>query len=241
MKRRDIQQIFAACTIVMAGLAIGGCQKDDVEAYSGDRSLFFERWQQITEVERVRIDTAVYTFADYFGQDEVIHPFTVKLIGDLLPEDTEYAVAVVDSLTTATPDQYSLPDRLVFRKGKATDTLEVTMHRVPSLEGREVYLTLRMTENVSFRTGYMGYTDVKLRFNNAAGKPTWWTQDVEDVFLGAYSDKKLATIFAANPGFTTFVGLTVTEKRKVALNTRRYIRDNGITEEDGSEMKIPMD
>lgn len=241
IKMRYLKCIVTACMVVTVGMMLESCQKDEVEIYAGKHCLFFERWQRLSEVERVRIDTAAYTFADYFGQNEIVHPFTVKLIGDLLAEDTEYAVVVVDSLTTAAPDQYTLPEHPVFRKGRATDSLEVIMHRVPSLHDREVYLTLRLTDNLNFKVGYVGYTEVKLRFNDIQGKPSWWTQEVEDVYLGAYSDKKLATIFAANPGFTTFVGLSVTEKRKVALNTRRYIKDNGITEADGTEMIIPMD
>ena len=241
MKTRYIQQMMTACMVVTAGFILGGCQKDEVEAFAGEHSLFFERWQRVSEVERIRIDTAAYTFADYFGQDEIVHPFTVKLIGDLLPEDLEYTLTVIDSLTTATSDQYTLPEHPLFRKDRATDTLEVTMHRVPSLEGKEVYVTLRLTANANFKVGYVGYTDVKLRFNNVEGKPTWWTQEVEDVFLGVYSARKLETVFAANPSFTTFVGLSVTEKRKVALNTRKYIKDNNITEVGGGDMIIPMD
>lgn len=241
MKTKYIQRMMTACMVVTAGFVLAGCQKDEVEAFTGEHSLFFERWQRISENERIRIDTAVYTFADYFGQDEMVHSFTLKLIGDLLSEDTEYSVTVVDSLTTATSDQYTLPEHPLFRKDRGTDTLEVIMHRVASLEGKEVYVTLRLEANANFKVGYVGYTDVKLRFNNVEGKPTWWTQEVEDIYLGVYSDKKLATIFEANPGFMTFVGLSVTEKRKVALNTRKYIKDNGIAEEDDSEMIIPMD
>ena len=123
-------------------------------------------------------------------------------------------MSVVDSLTTATGDQYSLPEKLMFHKGMASDVLPVTLKKAPSLKDKQVYLTLRLVANENFGLGYTGYSDVKIRFNDQEVIPLWWTQEVTDAYLGKYSFKKLETIIAANEGFSTFEGLSDTEKRK---------------------------
>ena len=114
------------------------------------------------------------------------------------------------------------------------------VHKTPVLKDKSVHLTLRLVENENFGLGYMGYTDVRIRFNDMPTQPTWWTKEVELAFLGPYSYEKLETIVAANEGFTTFEGLSLTEKRKIALNTKEYISEHGITEKNGDPMEIPV-
>ena len=203
---------------LLAALSLVSCDKQEIETYHANRSLFFERWKQTSATARERIDTVGYSFSHYVGETELTHEFQIKLIGALLEEDTEYRVSVVDSLTTATGDQYSLP----------------------SLKDKQVYLTLRLVANENFGLGYTGYSDVKIRFNDQEVIPLWWTQEVTDAYLGKYSFKKLETIIAANEGFSTFEGLSDTEKRKIALKTKAYILANNIKEENGDPMEIPM-
>ena len=93
------------------------CDKRDVFSYEADRALFFERWEQVGTNKYVRLDTVQYSFSHYVGAEDLEHRFKVNLIGNLLEEDMEYRVIVVDSLTTATKDQYTIKDP-VFRKGR---------------------------------------------------------------------------------------------------------------------------
>lgn len=227
------------CVFVLT-LLLFGCAEQEIETYKADRFLFFERWKKISSTEQVRIDTVGYSFSHYVGETELVHDFQINLIGGLPEEDKEYRVIVVDSLTTALPEQYFIPEPPIFHKGQSTDVLSVVMYKKPSLKDKEVFLTLRLVENENFGLGYVTYTDVRLRFNDMKVRPLWWTDEIEDAYLGTYSYKKLETIIAANEGFTTFDGLSDTEKRKVALNTKAYIKLHGITEDDDSPMEIPM-
>ena len=238
MENKDI--IYTLLLGLFVALCLESCDKKEIETYHADRSLFFERWKQTSATARERIDTVGYSFSHYVGKTELTHEFQIKLIGVLLEEDTEYRVIVVDSLTTATEDQYSLPEKTMFRKGEASDVLPVTLKKVPSLKDKQVYLTLRLVANENFGLGYTGYSDVKIRFNDQNVIPLWWTQEVTDAYLGKYSFKKLETVIAANEGFSTFEGLSDTEKRKIALNTKAYILANNIKEENGDPMEIPM-
>lgn len=216
------------------------CSQNDVPGYEGGHSLFFERWKQLSATSRTRIDTAVYSFSHYVGKEELTHYFKLGLIGNLLADDTEYKIVVVDSLTTASPEQYELPEHPVFHKGTSMDSLPIVIKKVPSLKDKEVVLTVRLVENDYFGLGYWGYRDVKIRFDDIIKPPLWWDKEVIYAYLGEYSYKKLETVMAANPDFVTFEGLSATAKRKVALNTKQYIADHGVTEEDGSPMLIPI-
>ena len=239
MKNRNIIEVLLFGCIFLMALSFQSCDKQEIETYDAEHALFFERWKRVG-VEDVRIDTVGYSFSHYVGETELVHDFKINLIGDLLTEDMEYRVIVVDSLTTALPEQYTLPDPPIFHKGQATDVLSVVLHRKPSLKDKEVRLTLRLVANENFGLGYVTYTEVKIRFNDKNVIPLWWTTEVKEAYLGTYSYKKLETIIAANEGFTTFDGLSDTEKRKIALNTKAYIALHGITEDDNSPMLIPM-
>ena len=63
----------------------------------------------------------------------------------------------------------------------------MVVHKTPALKDKSVHLTLRLVENENFGLGYMGYTDVRIRFNDMPTQPTWWTKEVELAFLGPYS------------------------------------------------------
>lgn len=237
MNTKNIVNAVIACAVT---LLLASCETREIETYASGRSLYFERWKQISSVERVRIDTVAYSFSDYVDKTELVHDFKINLTGDTLAQNTEYKVIVVDSLTTAVPEQYALPDPPVFHRGQQSDLYRVTIFKTPSLRGKEVYLTLRLVETPDFAPGYATYREVKIRFNYMDVKPAWWTAEIRDAYLGEYSRKKLETVIAANEGFTTLEGLSDTEKRKIALKTKAYIAERGITEEDGSSMVIPM-
>lgn len=220
------------------------CSPKEIETYSSDNSLFFERYVKTADgSDQIRIDTVSLSFSDYVGAEVIEIPFTVKLIGNPLSEDKEYKVVPVPELTTAEIGQYTLPETLIFRKGVSTDTLNVTVHKDQLNDGQEVYVTLRLTANENFGLGYATYGDIKIRFNNKIVRPGWWNDEfVTESLFGEFSFKKLETIIAANPGFTTIVGMNQTEMRIVALNTSEYIKKHGITEDEEGEipMEIPM-
>lgn len=240
MKTRNILKQIFACSFMAFFAVCYSCDEQEINSYQSERYVFFETWARISATNRVRIDTVAYSFSDYVGETELVHPFLVKLIGDTLSQTAEYKVIVVDTATTASAEHYSLPEHLFFRQGRSVDTLKVTVFKTASLKDREVVLTLRLVDSDDFKVGYVGHTDVRIRFNDKQHKPAWWDAEVESAYLGDYSLKKLETVVAANEAFTGFDGLSGTERRKIALKTKEYIKRYGITEEDGSPMVIPV-
>lgn len=84
----------------LQALSLVSCDKQEIETYHANRSLFFERWKQTSATARERIDTVGYSFSHYVGETELTHEFQIKLIGALVGGGhREYRVSVVDSLT----------------------------------------------------------------------------------------------------------------------------------------------
>lgn len=241
MNKKNFRSIILLGCVIAISLSIQSCKQQVIETYSENRALFFERSIKAADgIGNIRIDTISVSFSHYIGAETIKLPFTIRLIGDLLQTDKEYKVVPVPELTTAKSGQYTIPTPALFRKGMSTDTLYVTLHKDKVATDEEVFVTLRLTENENFGLGYMTYDDIKIRFNNKIVKPLWWDDDyVTAALFGNYSFKKLETIVAANPNFKTIVGLSQTDQRIIALETKKYIKEHGITEDE--EGLIPMD
>lgn len=243
MNRNKFSIIIFFVFAALAGLQ--SCAIQEVESFSGeDRYVYFKRYITDEKGTRVRVDTVAMSFSHYYGETEHTENYYLGLVGMIPDRDMEYNIQVVEDKTTATPEQYSLPEKLIFRKGQIEDILPITVYKNKINDGDERVLRLRLVESndlkVAFNNPADSYTDIQLRFNNRISKPKWWTSTITDVMFGEYSYKKFETIILANPGFTTIEGMSSAEIRQIALNTKEYIKNHKVTEEDGSEMEFPI-
>ena len=126
---------------------IGACTHHTTGFYEGPRYLSF--------VNEKGADTAFISFANYPGASTHEVAFVLKLTGNIPEEDLTYRLEVVDSLTTAGTTDYQLPEHLVFRKDRVTDTLVVTvMNSNPLLTEQTLSVGLRIVANEHFRPGW---------------------------------------------------------------------------------------
>lgn len=128
---------------------IGACTHHTTGFYEGPRYLSF--------VNEKGADTAFISFANYPGASTHEVAFVLKLTGNIPEEDLTYRLEVVDSLTTAGTTDYQLPEHLVFRKDRVTDTLVVTvMNSNPLLTEQTLSVGLRIVANEQFpaRSGW---------------------------------------------------------------------------------------
>ena len=136
---------------------IGACTHHTTGFYEGPRYLSF--------VNEKGADTAFISFANYPGASTHEVAFVLKLTGNIPEEDLTYRLEVVDSLTTAGTTDYQLPEHLVFRKDRVTDTLVVTvMNSNPLLTEQTLSVGLRIVANEHFRPGLDGQQRAKLTF-----------------------------------------------------------------------------
>ena len=243
MKRNKISLIisFAFAALV----ATPSCKVQEVDVFSAKESyVYFKRYIKDKEGKSVRVDTAMMSFSHHYGATEFTQDYYLGLVGQVPEKDLTYEVQIVEDGTTATPDQYSLPEKFVFRKGQLEEVFPITVYKNKIKEGDEKVLKLRLVDShdlkVAFNNPTDSYTDIQFRFNNKISKPLWWDKTITSAFFGEYSYKKYETIIKANRGFTTIEGLSTAEIRMVALNAKNYIEDNGVKEDDGSDMVIPI-
>ena len=233
--------LFILFVFFGSGLLVQSCDTLDTETFGNENALYFERSvYNKAENVHVRVDTAQLSITHYPGMEQIEHPFRILLIGDTLPEAREYKLEIVDSLTNIEDGIVTLPEKPLFREGVVTDSLRVTIHATKIPKDKEFYITFRLVANENFGVGYKGYTDVKLWVNNKQSKPSWWDNSIKEVYLGPWSSKKFETLVIATKGINSFEGLSATMKRVYALQLKDYIEKEGITEENGDPMIIPI-
>ncbi len=218
-----------------------GCSTEEIESWKTERALYFEkRMRNLESHSWERVDTASISIPNYFNQDEIKHYFKINLLGDTLSIDTEYALIVVDSMTTAEEGMVTLPENIVFHKGVISDSLALTVHADKVPEGKAYKITYRLLPNEHFMLGYKDYLQVILHFNNKESCPPWWDARIVEVYLGKWSQKKMETLYIATGGISSFENFGATECRYYALQLKLYIEKNGVTEENGEPMMVPI-
>lgn len=237
MEKNIMKTIFISLFVALTAIQLTGCQEAKIILFEDKPALYFPRGSEPDGIYGTRIDTAHVSFFHNPGKETLDVPYKIRLIGRLLTEDTEYSVEVVDSLTTAKPDEYRLPEKILFKKGTATDFLNITIIKKERLSTESAMLVLSVKENDNFKLGYNNMLRISLRFDNIVSKPVWWDKTIEFVYLGKFSAKKYH-IYVEHSGKVDIEGLEPWELRNICLDMKNYIKENGITEEDGTPMEI---
>lgn len=233
MKKNIIRTVALSLSIILLTLQITSCKEAEIEIYDEKAAIYFPN----NDGNKYGIDTAHVSFFHNPGKDVLSVPFRVVLIGELLKEDTEYSVEIIDSLTTATPDEYALPKKILFRKGAPIDTLHISIFRKERLLQTSVTLALKIIENENFKIGYYNMQRIRLRFDDIVSQPLWWDNVIEYVYMGKFSVRKY-NVYIEVSGKVDIDGLESWELRQICLDMKDYIKEHKIVEEDGSPMKI---
>ncbi|WP_418991080.1 DUF4843 domain-containing protein [Alistipes sp.] len=245
MENNIIQRFFRSSVVLFAAaVLIGGCNKSEVETFESQNRIWFTQKISIKN-EWIYLNEQEHSFALYPGKNSIKVPFQVNLMGDLADYDREFKVVAVDSLTTAVDSEYEVSSS-VLRADQTIDTLWVRLIKSARLDNEEVKLTLYMAENENFAPGYSNSLQVTVSFSNKPVQPEWWTDEMSQIFLGPYSEKKFVALFTFA---TTEYGMEdlndISEMapsalRKLLLRFKDYIAKHDLTEADGSPIEIPI-
>lgn len=214
--------------IIAITLFIGcwACSSHDIEVYHGERYLFFPDSAK-------DLNQYAFSFSHFPDLNERSIPFYIALTGPASDKDLEFKLVVVDSLTTAQPEDYILPENTVFGAGKTIDRVNITVRNSrPALSNERVYVTFRIAENNNFKPGLIEYQDIRITFDNIKSAPLWWTGDVERLMLGEYSDLKFEHFIRAT-GVNDLTDMELAEVRELVLRFKKYLYENNIMDEDG--------
>lgn len=232
MKNKRITAVLAA-TLAAAATLLPGCEETEIPTWKSSQYVHFVNYSA---------DTVSFTFMLHPDRDEYELAIPVALIGSPADRDQTYSVIAIDSLSDAVAGtHYELPHPAVFRTGRVTDSLYVTLKLTEDMKTHAYRLAILLMDNENFRRGPTDYLITYVKISNKVAKPAWWSSNVTTYYLGKYSDKKF-DLFIRVTGVIDMTGMSTSEMREYALQFTYWLmaQDTPVLEDNGSRMTTPM-
>lgn len=224
--------------MALAGiLAIAGCREQETPTFTAKSMLYIQQ-EDFADGESIDLAHLTKSFASYAGASEMEVSFKVNLIGHVTGYDRPFEVAVVEEETTAEENEYEI-ETPVLKAGEITTDLKIKLFKTPRMDEEKVTLTILLLAGKHFNLGYEDQLTAQVIYDNTPLKPEWWTEFIALCYLGEYTPEKY-NAFYNYCGLTDISDLEPSELRELVLGFKEYIEENGITEEDGSPMELPI-
>ena len=224
--------------MALAGvLAIAGCREQETPTFTAKSMLYIQQ-EDFADGESIDLAHLTKSFASYAGASEMEVSFKVNLIGHVTGYDSPFEVAVVEEETTAEENEYEI-ETPVLKAGEITTDLKIKLFKTPRMDEEKVTLTILLLAGKHFNLGYEDQLTAQVIYDNTPLKPEWWTEFIALCYLGEYTPAKY-NAFYNYCGLTDISDLEPSELRELVLGFKEYIEENGITEEDGSPMELPI-
>ena len=224
--------------MALAGiLAIAGCREQETPTFTAKSMLYIQQ-EDFADGESIDLAHLTKSFASYAGASEMEVSFKVNLIGHVTGYDRPFEVAVVEEETTAEENEYEI-ENPVLKAGEITTDLKIKLFKTPRMDEEKVTLTILLLAGKHFNLGYEDQLTAQVIYDNTPLKPEWWTEFIALCYLGEYTPAKY-NAFYNYCGLTDISDLEPSELRELVLGFKEYIEENGITEEDGSPMELPI-
>ncbi len=224
--------------MALAGiLAIAGCREQETPTFTAKSMLYIQQ-EDFADGESIDLAHLTKSFASYAGASEMEVSFKVNLIGHVTGYDRPFEVAVVEEETTAEENEYAI-ETPVLKAGEITTDLKIKLFKTPRMDEEKVTLTILLLAGKHFNLGYEDQLTAQVIYDNTPLKPEWWTEFIALCYLGEYTPAKY-NAFYNYCGLTDISDLEPSELRELVLGFKEYIEENGITEEDGSPMELPI-
>lgn len=224
--------------MALAGiLAIAGCREQETPTFTAKSMLYIQQ-EDFADGESIDLAHLTKSFASYAGASEMEVSFKVNLIGHVTGYDRPFEVAVVEEETTAEENEYEI-ETPVLKAGEITTELKIKLFKTPRMDEEKVTLTILLLAGKHFNLGYEDQLTAQVIYDNTPLKPEWWTEFIALCYLGEYTPAKY-NAFYNYCGLTDISDLEPSELRELVLGFKEYIEENGITEEDGSPMELPI-
>ena len=224
--------------MALAGvLAIAGCREQETPTFTAKSMLYIQQ-EDFADGESIDLAHLTKSFASYAGALEMEVSFKVNLIGHVTDYDRPFEVAVVEEETTAEENEYEI-EAPVLKAGEISTDLKIKLFKTQRMDEEKVTLTILLLAGKHFNLGYEDQLTAQVTYDNTPLKPEWWTEFIALCYLGEYTPAKY-NAFYNYCGLTDISDLEPSELRELVLGFKEYIEENGITEEDGSPMELPI-
>lgn len=196
-----MKKIFYILSMAAVVMTFSACQEEDLKVWGDDHHIYFEKfYKDAAAPGKERADS---TLASFFFHKDNVNDLDAKLVvnmtGRLLTSDVPFKLRVVEDMTTALPEEYTLQDQYVFRANNVNDTaknqrdtITVKMHRSARLKDMPngVKLTVELVPSGDVKLGQTERTRAVIVLTRDAVKPVWWDSQIEYNLLGTYSSRK---------------------------------------------------
>ena len=169
-----------------------GCDEREIPVY--DTGKFY------IEFENETVDSTIFTFIYYPHNEYYDLPVAMKIAGETAKRDLTYKISVDEELSTVEDKHYSLPETTVFSKGVYHDTCYVRLNKTADLSNRAVRLVLRLEATSDMEVGKLDNAVAIIQISNTVARPSWWDSNIEQYYLGAYSQKKFVLFLEVTGG-----------------------------------------
>ena len=238
---------------VIGGFLMTACEEQDIMVFGEERMVYFEKFWRDAIAGTETADSTLITF--YFNHPTDMHQ-QADLIGVLagrkVEKDTPFRLRVVDELTTALPEDYTLEDEYIFRAmpvpDNATsmqDTIHIQFNRTPHLDevdgGYRLVLEIVPTEEM--KVGQYERSRAIIWVSKEPVRPLWWNEEVETYLLGKYSPLKYKLFLENVEGAEDLNENVIKEQpdlaRKLVMKFKEWLIMNP-TYEDGILIDVPL-
>lgn len=217
--------------------------------------MYFQKYWE--DASYPGIEKADSTNVTFFFLKENETSVTAKLIvvmsGRPLEQDLNFKLRVVDKLTTALPEEYTLKDHYTFRaKPLGTDekmfqdTISIQLNKTARLKTlpEGFRLALQIVEDENVKLGQKERTIAVLRITEFPNRPTWWTPVIEVGLLGKYSPEKYRLFLENVPGAElideTYMKHRPDVVRKMVLDFKKWLVTHPHVDGDGEPITVPV-
>ncbi|MCG8375479.1 MAG: DUF4843 domain-containing protein, partial [Chlorobiales bacterium] len=132
--------------------------------------------------------------------DEYIMEIDVRIVGDTANYDRNFNVGIIDTLTTAQPDQYEIIGGVV-KAGEFEGKLSVKLFKSEMLKDTTLNIGLKIVDSEDFLSGNIEKNQFVLGFTNKVILPSW---RFIRYFFCANSSTECYRIFVLTTGLTKF-------------------------------------
>lgn len=176
-------------------------------ACSNDQDFYYRDTPRVRlvgpEAWTVGSDSLTFSFVTYpTDTTEKVMMVNAVIMGTPQDHDRTANIVVDNDLTTASPQQYSLPATVTIPAGKTSAAFPVTLRRDASLQQQTVRLYIKVAPSDDFQPGVNEENHLLLVWNDILSKPTNWDELKE--FFGEYSNTKYRFMIANAGGITEF-------------------------------------
>ena len=183
--RYSLLGLCLCCGIVTALTALTACSSDEDFYYQDEprvRLVGEKTWAAGT-------DSVTFSFVAYPATTvEMVINVDAQIMGQADSRDRTVNLIVDNDLTTASANQYTVPQTVTVPAGQVKGTFPVVLKRDASLETKSVRLCVKVAESADFKPGVNEENHITFIWNDILSRPNNW--DTLEPFFGQYSNVK---------------------------------------------------